>query len=362
MTSSHRLSLPFIAPAQAQKHVTHNEALRRIDLVVQLCVETVDALEPPALPEDGLVYALGQAPTGAWAGHPEQLAMWDDNAWGFIAPQIGWQAWDRNTEALRIWDGAAWIAVASASDTFETVGINTEADAVNRLTLASDASLFTHDGTGHQIKVNKASANDTASLLYQTEHSGRAEMGLAGNDNFSIKVSADGSAWNEAMVVDAASGRIGVGTDTPSYKLHVTGPTSYVALEDDNGVLGGSMSAAVRLFAGSQEHGQLGFPGTGSGTMFLRNLQGDMYIEADSRNLAANSFIRFAVDGYETMRARPTGVGFGTISPARPLHVNHVMRLEPGNAPAAPAAGDLYFDASTSKLRCHDGSQWHDLF
>ena len=65
--------------------------------------------------------------------------------------------------------------------------------------MAADATLLTHDGSGHQIKVNKASATDTASLLFQTGFSGRAEMGLAGNDDFSVKVSADGAAWTEAL-------------------------------------------------------------------------------------------------------------------------------------------------------------------
>lgn len=32
------LALPFILPAQAQKHVTHNEALQRLDALVQLVV------------------------------------------------------------------------------------------------------------------------------------------------------------------------------------------------------------------------------------------------------------------------------------------------------------------------------------
>jgi hypothetical protein len=34
--TSHALSLPLIQPSQAQKHVTHNEALRILDAVVQL--------------------------------------------------------------------------------------------------------------------------------------------------------------------------------------------------------------------------------------------------------------------------------------------------------------------------------------
>ena len=72
------------------------------------------------------------------------------------------------------------------------IGINATADATNRLAVKSAATLFDNAGAGHQHKINKAAAGDTASLLFQAGSSGRAEMGLAGDDNFHVKVSADG--------------------------------------------------------------------------------------------------------------------------------------------------------------------------
>src|SRR5690606_21504135 len=63
-------------------------------------------------------------------------------------------------------------------------------------------SLFNHAGEGHQIKVNKESAAQTASLLFQSGWTGHAEMGLAGNNDFSIKVS-DGSEWKTGLAITA---------------------------------------------------------------------------------------------------------------------------------------------------------------
>ena len=79
------------------------------------------------------------------------------------------------------------------------IGVNTSADATNRLAVSSAATLLTHAGAGHQLKINKAAPVDTASLLFQTAFSGRAEMGLAGNDAFSVKVSADGTVFAEGV-------------------------------------------------------------------------------------------------------------------------------------------------------------------
>lgn len=50
---SNNLALPYILPAQAQKHVTHNEALRILDALTQLCVESALTMVPPATRLDG---------------------------------------------------------------------------------------------------------------------------------------------------------------------------------------------------------------------------------------------------------------------------------------------------------------------
>jgi len=55
--------------------------------------------------------------------------------------------------------------------------------------------------------MNKADASNTASLLFQTGWSGRAEMGTMGSDAFAIKVSPDGANFTAALSVDPASGK-----------------------------------------------------------------------------------------------------------------------------------------------------------
>ncbi len=80
------------------------------------------------------------------------------------------------------------------------VGVNTASDATNKLAVKSSAVLFDNIGNGVQFKVNKNAVGDTASLLYQTGYSGRAEVGLCGDDSFHLKTSADGSNWVDGVV------------------------------------------------------------------------------------------------------------------------------------------------------------------
>lgn len=200
------LGLPYLLPSQAQKHVTHNEALKLLDALVQLRVKEFDATTPPAVPVQGEVYALGVGANGAWAGQDGQLAVAEENGWTFLTPQDGWAAADPATGQMRVYTAGIWKGAESDMNNLTGVGVNTTYDAVNKLAVQSEAALFSHVGQGHQIKVNKAGVSDTASLLFQTNWSGRAEMGLAGNDDFSIKTSADGSSWTTALTLNAASG------------------------------------------------------------------------------------------------------------------------------------------------------------
>ncbi|WP_424942671.1 DUF2793 domain-containing protein [Aliiroseovarius crassostreae] len=210
MSVSANLSLPYIQASQAQKHVTHNEGMRRLDAIVQLSVASATTTTPPGAPSDGLRHIVPTGATGDWAGEDGKLAVYQENAWVFLAPVSGWIAYVEDVDQPLVYDGTAWgaLSVSASTQNLSMVGVNATADATNRLSVTSPASLFNNEGNGHQIKVNKAASADTASLLFQTNWSGRAEMGTAGTDNFEIKVSDDGSTFHQAFVADAATGQV----------------------------------------------------------------------------------------------------------------------------------------------------------
>jgi len=247
------LNLPFIAPAQAQKHVTHNEAIRMLDAVVQAGVADRALASPPDDPAEGARYIIPPGADGDWAGRDHALAVWQDGAWAFYAPRPGWLVWVESEAALAVWDGAAWIdaapqasgdvsgAVTPASlgdGSHGLVGVNgAAADAVNRLSVRTPAVLFDALDAGEggdgdcRVVVNKEAPGDTASHLFQSGFSGRAEFGLTGDDNFHLKVSGDGAVWTDALVIDAASGNVGVG-GAPDRALHVHSSNPAVRFQD----------------------------------------------------------------------------------------------------------------------------------
>ena len=200
------LQMPYILPSQAQKHVTHNEALQRLDAVVQLCLQSTLSA-PPSAPDEGACYFVGAAPSGAWSGKAGLVALRQDGAWIFLTPRTGWRGWFAGARE-KVFDGSDWTDLPLPPEgVMQQLGINATADSTNRLSVSAAATLLSHEGNGHQLKINKAASGDTGSLLFQTGWSGRAEMGLAGDDRFSVKVSGNGSDWFTGLTI-AADGTV----------------------------------------------------------------------------------------------------------------------------------------------------------
>lgn len=243
MENTTNLKMPLLVSNQSQKEITHNEALIIIDNILQNGVIDKDLTTPPSNPNSNDIYIVGASATGTWSGKDNQLAFYD-NGWRFIEAREGFTFWVNDENKLYSFDGSNWIetlstlassqnlnsltdvAISSASQydllqhngtnfvntkeiqNLSLVGVNTTADSTNKLSVKSDSVLFDNATDDSRVKVNKSSSSDTASHLFQSNYSGRAEFGLIGNDNFTLKVSSDGENWNNAFVVDKETGNI----------------------------------------------------------------------------------------------------------------------------------------------------------
>lgn len=112
MADTANLTLPLVAPAQAQKHVTVNEALVRLDALAQLSLASISTVDPPVSPAEGVAYAIPAGATGDWAGQEGQIAIWSNGGWIFVEPRPGWRAFVQDRGSVAISDGAGWQAGA----------------------------------------------------------------------------------------------------------------------------------------------------------------------------------------------------------------------------------------------------------
>ena len=118
MSQSTRLGLPYLAAAQAQKHVTVNESLLRLDALVQLSARSATTSAQPGSPADGDVYLLPAGKTGAaWGAMANgALAYYRDGAWEELTPQAGWRCYVEDETALYARNASAWKRIAAEQE------------------------------------------------------------------------------------------------------------------------------------------------------------------------------------------------------------------------------------------------------
>lgn len=115
MPSTPRLALPLLAVAQAQKEITHNEALTLLDALVHAAVVAGPLADPPADFAEGQCWIVGPTPTGAWTGQAAAIAFRTAGGWRFAAPRDGMRVTRLSDGSQLRFDGGIWAGPATIS-------------------------------------------------------------------------------------------------------------------------------------------------------------------------------------------------------------------------------------------------------
>ena len=303
MTDTIHLGMPFIEGSQAQKHVTHNEALRILDAVIQIGVHDIDRTAPPSTPVEGDRHIVAGGATDAWAEQANAVAVYEDGAWRFLSPKLGWCAWSEADAALLVYDGSAWTDVASGggeggSGSLARLRINDTASDPNLLTVKSNDVLLNAIDTGDggtgdmRLQISKEAAGATASVVFSEAFSGRAEFGLVGSNAFKLKVSDDGTTFVEALVIDQTSGSIALPRG-----LALTGviaPSQITSNQNDYNPAG-IVSASVLNLSSDALRSVTGLAGGSEGTVIAVVNTGGQIIKLLNESASSTAANRFAI-------------------------------------------------------------------
>lgn len=170
---SAKLRIPYIAAAQAQKHVTHNEAMTLLDTLVQLSVIDKDLTEPPAEPGEGDCYIVAAGASGGWLGWDNRVARYIDGEWRSYLPGegagAGWLAWVLDEDAMYRFDGAAWTpaGIEGPEGPQGPAGANGQSfqpDAVAALIAGRD--VYDDEAAAFSVLVVADSTNDDQPTVY----------------------------------------------------------------------------------------------------------------------------------------------------------------------------------------------------
>jgi hypothetical protein len=114
MSETIRHALPLLSAGQAQKEITHNEAILAIDRQLHLAVQSRALATPPETALAGSAYIVAAGAGGAWAGQGGNIASHDGFGWHFAVPVTGCIAWIVDEAAFSVyaggWSTGGWPA------------------------------------------------------------------------------------------------------------------------------------------------------------------------------------------------------------------------------------------------------------
>ena len=209
MTDTPRLGLPAIEAAQAQKHVTHNEALALLDTLVQLAVESRTLTTPPGSPAEGDCYIPASGAAAAWSGWDGQLAAYSGGAWTRIVPKPGMKAWIKSERLTVTYEDDAWrngIALTAHG---------------GRVTIRAKEEELTLAG-GFVETADAAFIPDRAIVLGV---SSRTTQAITGSTSYGVGISGEATKFGNLLGIALGSTNIGVIGPTAFYadtKVRVT--------------------------------------------------------------------------------------------------------------------------------------------
>ena len=104
-----RFALPFLDAGQAQKEISHNEALTTLDIVAQASVLAIGLTIPPTMPVAGEAWVVGATPSGEWVGQPNAIASWTAGGWRFVQPTDGIAVWSVSDNMVARFQSGTWV-------------------------------------------------------------------------------------------------------------------------------------------------------------------------------------------------------------------------------------------------------------
>ncbi|WP_372095519.1 DUF2793 domain-containing protein [Tistrella mobilis] len=256
-----RLGLPLLAAAQAQKHVTHNEALTVLDVLAQIAVKSRSQTLPPANPAEGDAYLIPFGASGAWAWRDGQLALWTAGGWRFITARDGWVVLVEAEQAFVVRRAGAWTAttmLAHSHATTEVTGL--DAALATRVSKAGDVITGRLD-VGQKLVVGDSSAVDAEGLVvrHPTAATVSAHVNAGGEAALALREAGSRKgalAWQggnmrlrtdiaaplvlatqgvDRLTVPADRAALGIGTAAPAQGLHLAGSAVGLRLQATGG-------------------------------------------------------------------------------------------------------------------------------
>jgi len=204
MTVTNNIALTLLEQSQAQKEITINEALSRIDALLNIGAIDKDLNTPPTTPMAGDAYIISASPTGAWSGKAKQFTYFDQ-IWRFIQPKEGMSVWVKDEDKQYIFDGANWlgnnfsspviigeIEIPAGSNAAPSLNFTGDKDTGIAKSGGADSFSFISGGQ-EQVRINYTASTTNYIALTGANASAPKIYADGSSTNIDLKISPKGS-------------------------------------------------------------------------------------------------------------------------------------------------------------------------
>lgn len=310
MVTTPHLGLTLVEQSQAQKEVTVNMALMRIDAVLNSAAISRALSTPPTEPQEGDVYIVGAVATDSWAGKEGQIAYFEQ-VWRFIAPNDGMMLWVQDEAAHVVFTGGVWAATGGGGGGEVNTGQNAAGDAGGVFKQKTAASLiFNNIVAGSNVTVSGGGASGGDIVISATGGGGGGSGTLEGLSDVAVASPTDG----EILQFDTSSGNW-LGRSIAAAGIAAAGHGHVLADIADAGVLAAKSSVGDADWSGaalSVAHGGTGrssvttnavLRGNGAGALAETGVR----IDAADCIYGYRSKVRVETGGAYTLQADDSG-------------------------------------------------------
>lgn len=213
MAITTHLGMTLVEQSQAQKEVTVNTALKRLDAVLNTAAIDKDLATPPGSPSEGDIYIVAASATGDWAGKEGQLAYYDQ-LWRFIDPNEGMQLWVADEDVNYVFDGTGWTSLGGATG---------EANTASNVGASGEGVFKAKSGVDLQFRKLVAGSNVTIS---------------GGTDDITISGAAGGGSGEANTASNIGTGGVGLFKQKTGVNLEfkkLNAGSSKITITDDTG-------------------------------------------------------------------------------------------------------------------------------
>jgi hypothetical protein len=222
-----RLNLPFILPSQAQKEVTHNNALNLLDALMRPVVIGMNVNTPPTGPLAGDCHIVGSAPTAAFTGNTNKIAYYSENGWLFYAPFKWLEVVNEADDTRYVYNGTAWVEFGLLlRDSGEYLRISHKEEEIT-LSGASTSSTITIPDRAMVMAVNS-----------------RVTQAITGAASFSLGITGDVARYGNALGIALDTTNIGVTQHPYAYYAN----TTLLLTANGGSFTGGKVKVGIQYF------------------------------------------------------------------------------------------------------------------